>query len=504
LFAPGRLKEIEAELPRLEALVERMGSPEPIQVLVKYVNAVLIGHKGDWDADIAISWECLQAYREQKNQESLINMLDELSWAILEKNRWGEFADLDQVDKLLEEALAFVEQENSNERIWVYPRMSLLRARQGRVVEARQWLEKTHQEMSAKPTAWEDRIIGECETEIAIAMRDWDTAILANERVARFEQRLGFKVGAARSLLCWADLCIRRSNALDLENAQTLLREAITEFTEMGIGHYPDIAQEKLKEIQTMLRTQTIENEQMTKELRKARHVQESLLPEFLPELPGWDLAVLLEPAHETSGDFYDYLTLPDGNLGLVIADVTDKGTSAALFMALSRSLWRTFAMEHPTEPERTLADTNRRIVSDTHGGLFITLLYGILNPQNGEFSYCSAGHHPAFLLRANGDNVETLGSTGFPLGIMDETSWSRANVKIEVGDALVLYTDGLTDAQNTAEEFFGFERLQEAIQKQHGETARELRDSLREEIRKWVGAAPQYDDITLMVVMRK
>ena len=148
---------------------------------------------------------------------------------------------------LLEEALAFVEKDNTNEGIWVYPRLSLLRARQGRVDEALQWLEKARKEMVAKPTAWEDRIVSECETEIAIATQDWDTAILANERAARFEKRMGFKIGAARALLCWADICIRRNNTLDLENAQTLLREAITEFTEIGNTHYPEIAQDKLK-----------------------------------------------------------------------------------------------------------------------------------------------------------------------------------------------------------------------------------------------------------------
>ena len=100
LFAPGRLKEIDAELPRLESLVEQMGNPESMQVLVKFIKAVLITHRGDWDAGIAMNWECLQEYREQKNKESVINLLDELSWAILEKNRWGEPADLDQVDKL--------------------------------------------------------------------------------------------------------------------------------------------------------------------------------------------------------------------------------------------------------------------------------------------------------------------------------------------------------------------------------------------------------------------
>jgi len=252
------------------------------------------------------------------------------------------------------------------------------------------------------------------------------------------------------------------------------------------------------------LHAQTLELEQKTNELKKAGQVQESLLPENLPEIPGWELAVALEPAHETSGDFYDFLPLPDGKVGMVIADVTDKGMSAALYMALSRSLWRTFALDHPIEPELTMTETNRHILADTHGGLFITLFYGILNPHDGNFTYCSAGHHPALLIRAKDSSIEELAHTGIPLGVFDDASWSQEYVEIKPGDALVLYTDGITDAQNTAEECFDLERLRGVVKTHHGKPARELLETLLGQVHTWVGTASQFDDITLMVIVRE
>jgi serine phosphatase RsbU (regulator of sigma subunit) len=188
----------------------------------------------------------------------------------------------------------------------------------------------------------------------------------------------------------------------------------------------------------------------------------------------------------------------------VVIADVTDKGTSAALYMALSRSIWRTFAFTHPDEPELTMTETNQRILADTHGGLFITLFFGILNPADGSFAYCSAGHHPALLLRAKDGSVERLPRTGIPLGAFEEAKWEREKVKIEVGDALVLYTDGITDAQNEAEEFFSLERLQDVLKKQRGKNARELHKTVLDEVHHWMGFVPQFDDITLMVLARE
>jgi sigma-B regulation protein RsbU (phosphoserine phosphatase) len=322
--------------------------------------------------------------------------------------------------------------------------------------------------------------------------------------LVQLHQQAGLRFPAARDLLVWADLCLKRGDIADLENAETMLRQVVSEFNDMGAGHYPDIARRLLKEIQSRQRAQTLDHEQMTRELKKARQVQESLLPENLPELPGWDLSVLLEPAHETSGDFYDFLPLPDGRLGLVIADVTDKGTGAALFMALSRSLWRTFAVNHPTEPDLVMVDTNRRILEDTHGGLYITLLYGILDPRGGSFSYCSAGHHPALLLRAQDGSLEQLKHTGMPLGVMEDATWERVSVVIAPGDTLVLYTDGVTDAQDAQEEFFGLERLQDAVSRLKGNTAAEIRDGIRREVRLFQGQEPQSDDLTLMVLVRR
>jgi sigma-B regulation protein RsbU (phosphoserine phosphatase) len=130
-------------------------------------------------------------------------------------------------------------------------------------------------------------------------------------------------------------------------------------------------------------------------------------------------------------------------------------------------------------------------------------MLYGILNPHNGDFTYCSAGHHPALLLRARDGSIKQLKSTGLLLGVTAESSWKQVKVNIAAGDVLVLYTDGITDAQNRADETFGFDRLLEALQVQQGRTAQEIRDALRAAVRSWVGTAPQFDDITLMVVMR-
>ncbi len=504
LFTPGKLMEIEAELPGLEALIRQIPNPAPMMITIKFIKAVLTSFKGDWDSAISSLWECLQEYRDEQNHESIISMLDELTWLIMEKNRWGESADLDVIDTLLQEAVMIVEQDNSNERQWVYSRVAILRARQGRLVEAQEWLVKNRAGEATRYSVWDDRLTGEGEVEIAVAKENWNDAIQETEKITQMEQRLGFKAHAAISLVRWADLLIKRGNTDDLDTAQTIIRQALAEFDQMGIGHYPEIAQGMLKIIQARQRTQSVQNVQMTKELRKARKVQESLLPANPPVLPGWEMAVLLEPAHETSGDFYDFMVLPDGSLGLVIADVTDKGTSAALFMALSRSLWRTFAVNHPAEPEQTMAETNQRILADTHGGLYITLLYGILNPENAEFTYCSAGHHPALLLRDRDGSIEKLERTGMPLGVMEETTWKRENVKIEPGDVLVLYTDGITDAQNSAEEFYGLDKLQEALGEQRGKTAEEIRDTLREGVRVWVGNAAQFDDITMMVVVRE
>jgi serine phosphatase RsbU (regulator of sigma subunit) len=504
LFSPGRVQEIEAELPRLDELVEQISNPVPMRNTVKFIRGALVGYRGDWDTAISIYRELLQSWRELNNLEAQITMIDELTEYLLEKNMWDELDDLGETEALLLDAVRIVDRDKSEENMWVYPRMSVLRARQGRLVEALEWLEKTRSLAKKRPTPWNELFEGQSEVEIAIAKQDWNEALKFIEKLATLEVRTGLRAPWARTLLYWADLHIKRGGPADMERAQVLLREALTAYDETGLGHYPLIAQTKLQMVRSHTFAQALDHEKMTKDLKKARLVQESLLPETLPALPGWEMAVALNPAGETSGDFYDYIALPDGKLGISIADVTDKGTSAALFMALSRSLWRTFALDFLDKPEQTMETTNRRILADTHGGLFITLFYGILDPKSGDFSYCSAGHHPVYLVRSMDRSIEELGRTGIPLGVLVDATWSQQRITIEQGDTLVLYTDGMTDALNDQEQFFGQERLKEAVRRYNGKSVKEMHEALLAEVRGWIGQAQQFDDITLMVISRE
>ena len=212
----------------------------------------------------------------------------------------------------------------------------------------------------------------------------------------------------------------------------------------------------------------------------------------------------MLKPATETSGDFYDVIPLPSGRLGILIADVAGKGMGAALYMALSRTLIRTYAVEYETQPGLVLAAANRRIITDTRVGLFVTVFYGILDPFSGELTYSNAGHNPPYVLNArDGNTVEELDRTGVPLGILDDTRWQQGTTHIAPGDVLLLYTDGITEAQNAQEAFFDEDRLQEIIRASLGRSARDIQDNLIAQVGAFVGDAPQSDDITLMVVVR-
>jgi sigma-B regulation protein RsbU (phosphoserine phosphatase) len=244
-------------------------------------------------------------------------------------------------------------------------------------------------------------------------------------------------------------------------------------------------------------------------ELALAGRMQASLLPKDPPEVPGWQITATLRPASEASGDFYDFVRLPGDRLGLVIADVVDKGMSAALYMALSRTIIRTYATDYPDRPDLVLWAANKRILADTRSGLFVTVFYGILDPSAGTLTYCNAGHYPPYLLghlpvRAReGDPVQTLPGRGMALGVVEDTSWGYGTVELPPGAALLLYTDGLLDAQNPQEERFGSERVVEIAQSSQGLSAQDLQTALLARVQQFMGDAPQFDDMTLMTLVR-
>ena len=249
---------------------------------------------------------------------------------------------------------------------------------------------------------------------------------------------------------------------------------------------------------------QALAHERVAQELALAGQIQANFLPDELPDVRGWQLAAMLKPARETSGDFYDVISLPHGRLGILIADVTDKGMGAALYMALSRTLIRTYAVEYGTQPELVLSAANRRVLADARAGLFVTVFYGVLDPATGTLTYCNAGHNPPYFISAqSGNAVQELHRTGIPLGILDGASWTKGSVDLAPGDVLVLYTDGVTEAQNAQEAFFDEERLLEVVQTNLGNSAQSMQDALMAQVTTFVGNAPQSDDITLMVVVR-
>jgi serine phosphatase RsbU (regulator of sigma subunit) len=255
---------------------------------------------------------------------------------------------------------------------------------------------------------------------------------------------------------------------------------------------------------QSVVYTRSLEYQRVTQELQMAGDIQASLLPTVFPNIQGWQFAMTLEPAGETSGDFFDIIPLADGKIGIVVADVMDKGVGPAMYMAISRTLIRTYAIELDSQPDTVFFATNERILTDTTSSLFVTAFYGVLNPQTGELTYCNAGHNPPYLVRSeDAANTEALVRNAIPIGIVEDTTWGNDSVLIKPGDALILYTDGIPDAENKDGESFGEETLVQVAKASLGKSAGDLQANILDAVHHFVGDAPQHDDITLMILVR-
>ncbi len=236
-------------------------------------------------------------------------------------------------------------------------------------------------------------------------------------------------------------------------------------------------------------------------ELTLAGRVQASLLPEHAPQVSGWQITATWKPARETSGDFYDFVPLPNGRLGIVIADVVDKGMGAALLMALTRTLIRTYAAEFPNHPEHLLQVTNQRILTDLDAGLFVTLFYGVLDPGSGKLTFSNAGHPPPYIF---GNEEIALSGAGMPLGVSDEATWQQGFQEIPPGAMLLLYTDGVMEAQDHNGDFLGKEGMLDIIRGELGSPAQTVQDALLAGLYNFTGSEPQLDDITIMTLIRE
>jgi serine phosphatase RsbU (regulator of sigma subunit)/predicted ester cyclase len=254
------------------------------------------------------------------------------------------------------------------------------------------------------------------------------------------------------------------------------------------------------------LRKQRLEQEirgreRVEQELRVARTIQQTSLPKEVPDLEGWKISPFYQPAREVGGDFYDFLELVDGRLGLVVGDATGKGVPAALVMASARSMLRAVAQALGSpSPGDVLGRVNDALFIDIPANMFVTCFYAILDPKSGRLLYANAGHDLPYLYR-NGD-AEELRARGMPLGLMPGMSYEEKETILEAGEAALLYSDGLVEAHDPEGEMFGFPRLR-ALVADHGEEG-SLGNFLLEQLYSFVGEGwEQEDDITLLTLRR-
>jgi PAS domain S-box-containing protein len=240
-------------------------------------------------------------------------------------------------------------------------------------------------------------------------------------------------------------------------------------------------------------------------ELQIAAEIQQSFMPDVIPQITGFDIAARTVMAKEVGGDFFDVIpfeiiALEKGTLGLMIADVSGKGVPAALFMALSRIVVRVNALWH-RDPARAIYDSNNIITPDSKSGMFVTLFYGTLSEKDRTLTYVNAGHNAPIVCRGRDGSIEELLPTGIVLGAVENREYYSQKTVIGQGDVIVLYTDGVTECINEREEMFGEERLTLLIRKNAHLPAAEILSTILEEVREFTAGMPQFDDITLMVI---
>jgi serine phosphatase RsbU (regulator of sigma subunit) len=243
-----------------------------------------------------------------------------------------------------------------------------------------------------------------------------------------------------------------------------------------------------------------IEKGRLEQELQMARSLQASLIPKDPPQLQGWDIAARWYPAHQVSGDYYDFLELDSGEIGLVIADVSDKGMGAALFMMLARTVIRASVID-ASSPAAAISRANRLICADETDGMLVSLCYLTLDPATGHVSYVNAGHNPPLHFRSQEPEPLELTRTGMILGIDGSQTYRQIMLRMEPGDLLFLYTDGIIDAQNQDEEFFGLGQVQQLIQSWIHLPADAILEKLMKAAQDFTSRASTFDDITLMIV---
>ena len=235
-------------------------------------------------------------------------------------------------------------------------------------------------------------------------------------------------------------------------------------------------------------------------ELDIASQMQQSILPTLFPKTPDLQVHAHMEPARNVGGDFFDVVSLENGKVGLAIADVSDKGVPAALFMMSSRTLIKGSAIGH-SWPGPVLREVNDLLCEDNEAMMFVTVLYAVYDPASGEFTYASGGHDPPLMVHPDGSSTVLPPTGGVALAVMPGLEYQQNTVQVSPGDTFVFFTDGVTEAMNEDSELFGLERLRQVFLDSPPTDSESTTQVVFEAVHGFAGAMPQSDDITCLTL---
>ncbi len=305
--------------------------------------------------------------------------------------------------------------------------------------------------------------------------------------------------------------CIMVSAYGDMGNIRQAMNNGAFDFATKPID-LDDLSQtikkaiEQIKYIREMQEEHT-ELESLKGDLAIAREIQLAILPRIFPPFPEneqqLDLAASMVAAKDVGGDFYDFFRIDEQHIGFVIADVSGKGIPAAIFMAVSRTLLRATGIRGGSTAD-CMAYTNDLLTKESVDCMFVTVFYGIYDLETGEISYCNAGHNPPYVLKNNGQ-VEMLPMPKNPMvGAVEDMPYNEEKTRLEAGDTLFMYTDGVSEAMNPIYEEFGEQRIEAALKRCGGKNCQQIIDTIAADMKTFVGEAEQSDDITMLVLKRK
>ncbi len=242
---------------------------------------------------------------------------------------------------------------------------------------------------------------------------------------------------------------------------------------------------------------------ELKSDLALASSMQQSILPTKFPESPDFQVFGGMEPAHDVGGDFFDVIELSDGRIGVAVADVSGKGVPAALFMMISRTLLNSISIAY-SNPGETLSEVNRLLQNNNEALMFVTVFFAIFDPASGELVYANSGHNPPLIVHADGSLTLLPKTQGIALGVAPDCTYEKNTTSLAPGDAIILYTDGVTEAENGEGEQFGVVRLCEVFAAATPRDARKTNETVFQAVKNFAGDAPQFDDITCLTLYRR